>query len=301
MRGAECRQYGPQHLLRRRLADASGDRDKAAGEALACVAAKAMQAGQGIMDEQQAADLWHRAMHHRAGRTLGDGVSNEGVTVARLALQGDKQVAGLDGARIDRNAGGGERRAHGSAGGLEQIMRGPSAGSWREHEAADDIHVVERDHGVADRLTLLMALPCHNEYIARRKAIQCCRNGLRAIADFASTVARREHGGADRGWILAARIVVGDDRHIGKACGRGAHQRTLAAVSVTAGAEYHVQPTRRVWTQRSQQPFQRIRRVCVVHIHGSAVWQTRRQLQPAAHTVQQGETIQDIGFTKCRG
>ena len=128
MRDAECRQYGPQHLLRRRLADASGDRDQAAGEALACVAAEAMQAGQGIIDEQQPADLWHGMMHHRAGRALGDRVSNEGVTVACLAAQGDKQVAGVNGTRIDRNAGGGERRAHGPAGSLEQIVRGPTRG-----------------------------------------------------------------------------------------------------------------------------------------------------------------------------
>ena len=77
MGAAERGQDGPQHLLRRRLADAAGDRDEPAGEALAGIAAKPMQAGQRVVDQQQLAGIGHVAMHHRAGRALGERIGDE--------------------------------------------------------------------------------------------------------------------------------------------------------------------------------------------------------------------------------
>ena len=40
------------------------------------------------------------------------------------------------------------------------------------HQLAHHIHVVERDHRFTDRLSLLVALPCHSQNIARREAVQ---------------------------------------------------------------------------------------------------------------------------------
>ena len=47
-----------------------------------------------------------------------------------------------------------------------------------------------------------------------------------------------QHRGADRGRVLAARVVVGDDQQLGPRRRRGAHQRALAAVPVAAAAQH---------------------------------------------------------------
>ena len=60
--------------------------------------------------------------------------------------------------------------------------------------------------------------------------------------------------GADRGRVLRARIVVGDDGHVGQLGGDLAHQRALAPVPVAAGAEHHDQPAARVRPQRRRAP-----------------------------------------------
>ena len=111
----------------------------------------------------------------------------------------------------------------------------------------------------------------------------------------ASTAARIVAGSSLRG-LSSVTIATS-----AKPRGRGAHQRALAAVAIAAGAEHHVQPARGVWTQRGQQPFQRVRRMGVVDVHGSAVWQTRRQFQPPAHAVQERKPIQHVGLTECGG
>ena len=126
MRFTECRQDGSQHLLGRRLSDTAGDRDQAAGEALTCVAAKAMQACKRVVDQEQPTDGRDVTMHHGTGRTLCERVGDEAMTIAGLALQRDKQVAGVDGAGVDRHASGGEvRRLHRATGRFEQLARGP--------------------------------------------------------------------------------------------------------------------------------------------------------------------------------
>ena len=182
------------------------------------------------------------------------------VAVAGLALQRDEQIARLERARVDRHAGGGERRR-------PSCRRWPPAGRARSTARSCAAPTSRRTtltssngmHRVADRLALLVALARHRQHVAGPSPFSAS-----AIARSRSPISRAagaggQHRGADRGRVLAARIVVGDDGHVGEARGGGAHQRPLAAVAVAAGAEHHVQPARGMRAQRGQQPLQRVR------------------------------------------
>ena len=89
-----------------------------------------------------------------------------------------------------------------------------------------------------------------------------------------------QDGGADRGGIFAARIVVGDDHAIGLVGRDRAHQRPLALIAVAAGAEHHDQFALGVRPQRVQRLGQRIRLVRVVDKDRSAVT-LANELEPA--------------------
>ena len=66
------------------------------------------------------------------------------------------------------------------------------------------------------------------------------------------------HLGADRRRVLAARIVVGDDDHVGQPRRDRAHRPALALVAVAAGAEDGDQPALDVRPQRRDRRFQRV-------------------------------------------
>ena len=74
----------------------------------------------------------------------------------------------------------------------------------------------------------------------------------------------RQHLRPDAGRVLGARVVVGDDQHVGPSCGELAHDRSLALVAVAAGTEHHHQPTRGQWPQRRDDRGDRVRLVRVV-------------------------------------
>ncbi len=95
MRVTERRQDRPQHLLRRGLPDAAGDRDKLPGVAMARIATKAVQSGEGVVHQQQMPRIGHIAVHHRARRAFGHRIGDEGMAVAGLAAQSDEQVIWL--------------------------------------------------------------------------------------------------------------------------------------------------------------------------------------------------------------
>ena len=109
MRVPERRQDLPQHLLRRGLPDASGDRDKLPGEAMPRITTQPMQPGQRVVHQQQMPRIRHIAVHHRTGRALRHRVGDEGMPIPGLAAQSDEQIIRLQAARIDRDATGGER------------------------------------------------------------------------------------------------------------------------------------------------------------------------------------------------
>ena len=241
-------------------------------------------------------------MHHRTGRALGERIGDEGVAIAGLALQRDEQIARLQGARVDRHAGGGERRAIAPPVASSRSLRGPQRGHARRCLAPARRRTTSTSSNgitvVADRLSLLVALARHRQHVAGAETVQRLGDRARPVADLAAAGAGGQHGGADRGRVLAARIVVGDDGDIGKARRGGAHQRALAAIAIAAGAEHHVQPARRVRAQRGQQPLQRVGGMRVIDIDRGAVRQARRQFQPAAHAAQRGQPIQRIALAE---
>ena len=77
-------------------------------------------------------------------------------------------------------------------------------------------------------------------------------------------LASAKNGGADRGRLLAARIVVGDDDAVGILSRDAAHDRAFARVAVAAGAEHHDQFAFGIGPQRLQRLRQRVRLVRVV-------------------------------------
>src|SRR5690606_41764803 len=66
-------------------------------------------------------------------------------------------------------------------------------------------------------------------------ALPICLDGLGAIADLVRTRRGGDDGGADRGRVLAAGIVVGDDHHVSVLRGDLTHQRPLAGVAIATG------------------------------------------------------------------
>src|SRR4051812_47309955 len=109
-------------------------------------------------------------------------------------------------------------------------------------ERGFDFRVVAEVQGLrADDLPSLVTLAGDQQDVARLERGHGAADRLAAIAHLAHVrrVGRPLHdGGADRGGIFAARIVVGDDDAVGALGGDGAHQGALALVAVAAGAEH---------------------------------------------------------------
>ena len=148
------------------------------------------------------------------------------------------------------------------------------SGRCRSHQAArTTAHIVERHRDARRRSSGPARGPCRPPPARRpdRSSSSAAAIAGCAVADLARARAAGQDRGADRGRVLAARIVVGDDRHVGQPRRGRAHQRALAAVAVAAGAEHHVQPAGGVRAQRGQQPLQRVRRVGVIDIDRGAV------------------------------
>src|SRR3954469_20756751 len=75
--------------------------------------------------------------------------------------------------------------------------------------------IAERQDLVADDLAGLVPLAGDQERITGLQRRDPCPDRLSATADACCALRRRQNGGADRFWILAARIVVGYDDMIG--------------------------------------------------------------------------------------
>src|SRR6185437_13722513 len=101
-----------------------------------------------------------------------------------------------------------------------------------------------------------------------------------AVADFGRARRCSQNGDADRAWLFAAWIVVGDDDAVGILRRNAAHDRALAGVAVAAGAEHHHQLADGVRPQRFERLLERVRLVGVVDEYRRAVFGAR-QLQPA--------------------
>ena len=111
----------------------------------------------------------------------------------------------------------------------------------------------------------------------------------RRPADLARAGRAGQDVAPDRGRILAARIVVGDDDQVGQPRRHRAHLGALADVAVAAGAEHDDQPVARMRPQRLDRRLDRIGRMGIIDIDRRAGAGDHRALEPAADRLDPGE------------
>ena len=143
-----------------------------------------------------------------------------------------------------------------------------------------------------------MALAGHQHHVVGAGHADRLGDRARAVAQDDRAGAVGEAGddvGDDRVAILAARIVVGDDRDIGAALGDRRHLRALAAVALAAAAEHADQLAGGKRTQRAQRLFQRVRGVRVVDDHQR---QPALAAEPAHAAIDRRQLRQGLGHQR---
>ena len=149
-------------------------------------------------------------------------------------------------------------------------------------QAARNIGIVERMAHAKDFLVGLVALAGDEHHVVGAGHADRLGDGLAAVAlhDGARRMFQPGHDvGRDGIAILATRVVVGHDHHVGAALGDQRHLRTLAGIALAAATEHADQLADGVRAQRCQGLFQRVRRVRVVDHHQ---WQTPAVFRHAA-------------------
>ena len=201
--------------------------------------AQAFQRDLRVVDDDRRAVGRPRDKH--AGRALGLRLGDELVAVA-LAGQGDEDVAGLERAGVDGDAGGDEGRAAAApasrlgdlVGGPERLSHAPPPARARPRPRSH-----RRRAGGSHQPACPVRGPCRRPRGCRQgRARPRRRRSLRAGRRSRGRRARRP--GWRRGWrrlVPYARIVVRDDDEVGQPRGDLAHQRPLAPVTIAAGAE----------------------------------------------------------------
>ena len=107
---------------------------------------------------------------------------------------------------------------------------------------AHRLMIGERQSPAGDDLTGLVALAGDDQKVAFLKHGASLGNGGAAVADIERAGRGGENCGADFVRRFAARIIVGDDHHIGETRRNLAHDRPFAGVAVAAAAEDHDEP-----------------------------------------------------------
>ena len=232
-------QHVAQHLLGRGLADRPGDRDHRAPRARPRRAAERLQRGLHVVHDQQR-------------RVRGDARRARATTSAaaaprqRIATKSCPSRASVS--ATNRSPGASVRLSIDTPGAQSRWPRPPVAAGAsaavhsahaappveRGHGHAGLFGVVEGQHVVADDLPGLVALAGDQQRVAWAKGIDPAQDGFGPVAHLQSLGAALPHRGADRGRVLAARVVVGDDHEVGRP-GRGLpHERALGAVPASA-------------------------------------------------------------------
>ena len=135
-------QDGRQHLLGGGLAVAAGDRDDARTVAAAVEGGEVAEGRQGVAHHDDATSghpLFQRTFQDDRARATAGGVADEGVTVVRVAPDGDEELP-----RRERPAVGGDA---GEAGGLAEPRQRPSRRSQ---------DLLEREDGTGGRTRLVL-------------------------------------------------------------------------------------------------------------------------------------------------
>ena len=264
--------------------------------------AEIVQRGQHVIDDQQRCVLRHRvALRARDDRKPCAGLErrlDEIMPVAVLALNGEERLAGFDGARVDRQPRHFARqsartlRLHGGGHGIE----GPER---LAHPAFSLSAAATASWSLNGNTRSPTIWPLSWPFPATSRTSPGCNaaTALRIASPRSPISARarrsRQNGRPDRGRILAARIVVGDDDRVGVFCSDFAHQRPLALIAVAAAAEHHDELALRIRPQRFERLGERIRLVRVVDEDGRAV-ALADQLEPAFRAFQPLERGEDL-------
>ena len=229
--------------------------------------------GVGHADQRAARGLDIARDHGGRGAAL-QRLGDEAVAVGGLAAQREEQVALGDGAAVEGDAVRLERRGdRRRRQGARHLVGGPErAHVTASGELARDFRIVEGMRHALDRLAGLVALAGDQQQVVlaaeRRHAL--LDGGVPAVAHFDPVLPVGRNAahdlGADRRRLLAARIVVGDEREVGEARGDLAHHRPLAAIAIAAAAEHHDQLAAGEGPQGRQHGLERLGLVGVVDI-----------------------------------
>ena len=223
-----------------------------------------------------------RLADDRARRAGGEGLVDEAMTVGRLALQRDEQVARPDLARIEGDA----RRLEIAMRRVPPVASAISARGPQRAHAAHSRATATSSNGSTRSPTIWPCswpLPASRTMSPAPASAIAARIASRRPADLARAGRAGQDVAPDRGRILAARIVVGDDDQVGEPRRDRAHLGALADVAVAAGAEHDDQPAPGMRPQRLDRRFDRVGRVRIIDIDRRAGAGDHRPLEPAAH------------------
>ena len=275
--GPNAGEDGAQHLLGRGLADAAGDGDHPAAEPRPAGRARAPAARPACRDHQQ-----RRVRRHASARcTIAPAAPSASASATWSwpspcsPTSATNRSPGLQRARVDGDAA--SRRT------APQPPAGRGDAAPRAVQSALTAATASRRTTATSSngsVTPPIVWPCSCPLPATTSTSPGPSSS--SAGGDGGARGRRSRCAPGQAARMAARMAAGSSlrglssvtmaRSASRARGR-AHQRTLAAVAVAAGAEHHVQPARRVRAQRGQQPLQRVRRVGVIDIDGGAVRQ----------------------------
>ena len=162
-----------------------------------------------------------------------------------------------------------------------------------------NVHVIERQHAIPDRLRLLVTLPRDEHQIPGPRVGDRFLDGRPAIDDGEARcggqrpsswrAVGRHHDAAldlldDSRRVFRARVVGSDDYEVAQARGDGSHQRTLRAVPIAAASEDRDDSSGRQRARCLQQILQRIVGVRVVDHDPHLVSGIGDELEAAGNT-----------------
>jgi len=136
---------------------------------------------------------------------------------------------------------------------------------------------------VANDLPGFVPLAGNQQRVARLQRIHPAQDRFRPVAHLHRAGTPPQHRRPDRCRILAARVVVGDDHHVGMPRRRLPHQHALAGIPVATGADDRHHPPHHMRAQCPQRRGNRVRRVGIVHKHRCPIGPGGHKLHPSAH------------------